>query len=46
MDRVAVRAARWRDAGAGAISVNPLRAGARWPDQHLETLLRSADARR
>jgi len=44
--RVADRVARWRDAGAGAVAVNPLRAGARWPDGHLDVLLRSADALR
>jgi probable F420-dependent oxidoreductase len=41
--RVTERAARWRDAGAGALAVNPLRAGARWPQGHLDVLLRAAD---
>jgi len=37
------RVARWRDAGADAVALNSLRAGARWPEQHLELLLRAAD---
>jgi alkanesulfonate monooxygenase SsuD/methylene tetrahydromethanopterin reductase-like flavin-dependent oxidoreductase (luciferase family) len=41
--RVTERAARWRDAGADAIAINPLRADARWPDGHLDMLLRAAD---
>jgi probable F420-dependent oxidoreductase len=41
--RVTERAARWRDAGADAIAINPLRADARWPDGHLDVLLRAAD---
>jgi probable F420-dependent oxidoreductase len=44
--RVPDRVARWRDAGAGAVAVNALRAGARWPDQHLEMLLRAAESLR
>jgi alkanesulfonate monooxygenase SsuD/methylene tetrahydromethanopterin reductase-like flavin-dependent oxidoreductase (luciferase family) len=44
--RVPDRVARWRDAGADAVAVNPLRARARWPDGHLDALLRSADALR
>jgi hypothetical protein len=36
--------ARWRDAGADAVAVNPLRAERRWPDEHLDALLRAADA--
>ena len=44
MPRLADRAARWRDAGAGAVAINPLRTGARWPDGHLDVLLRAADA--
>jgi len=36
-------AARWRDAGADAIAINPLRGDARWPDGHLDVLLRAAD---
>jgi probable F420-dependent oxidoreductase len=43
VDRVAERAARWADAGADAIAVNPLRGGARWPDGHLDALLRAAE---
>jgi probable F420-dependent oxidoreductase len=43
VDGLPDRAARWRDAGAGAVAVNPLRAGARWPDGHLDLLLRAAD---
>jgi probable F420-dependent oxidoreductase len=42
--RVPDRVARWRDAGASAVAVNPLRAGAAWPDGHLDVLLRAADA--
>jgi probable F420-dependent oxidoreductase len=44
VDHVPARVAGWRDAGAQAVAVNPLRAGARWPDGHLDALLRSADA--
>ncbi len=44
VDRLPGRVARWRDAGAGAVAVNPLRAGARWPEGHLDLLLRAADA--
>jgi probable F420-dependent oxidoreductase len=43
LDRVRDRAARWTDAGAEALAVNPLRAGARWPGGHLEVLLRAAE---
>ena len=32
-------ASRWRDAGADAVAFNALRAGARWPDQHLDLLV-------
>ena len=46
VSRVPERVARWRDAGADAVAVNPLRAGARWPDGHLEVLLRAADVLR
>jgi probable F420-dependent oxidoreductase len=42
--RVPDRLARWRDAGAGAVAIGTLRSGNRWPDQHLEMLLRVADA--
>lgn len=38
------RVARWRDAGAEWVGLNPLRDGARWPDGHLDLLLRAADA--
>jgi probable F420-dependent oxidoreductase len=41
---VVERAARWEEAGAEAVVVNPLRAGARWPDGHLDLLRRAADA--
>jgi probable F420-dependent oxidoreductase len=34
---------RWRDLGADAIALNPLRDDARWPDGHLDLLLRAAD---
>ena len=44
VDRTRDRVARWRDAGAGAVAFNPLRDGARWPDGHLDVLLRAADA--
>jgi probable F420-dependent oxidoreductase len=37
------RAERWRDVGASAVALNPLRDDARWPDGHLELLLRAAD---
>jgi len=43
LDRVRDRVARWRDLGADAVAVNPLRDGARWPDEHLDVLLRAAD---
>jgi probable F420-dependent oxidoreductase len=43
LGRLPERAARWRDAGAGAVAVNPLRSGARWPDGHLDVLLRAAE---
>jgi probable F420-dependent oxidoreductase len=43
-DRLRDRVARWRDAGADAVAVNPLRAERRWPDEHLDALLRAADA--
>ena len=46
LDRVVERARRWHDSGATAIAVNPLRAGARWPDEHLDVLLRAADVLR
>lgn len=38
------RAAGWLDTGADAVAINPLRAGARWPDGHLDLLLRAAEA--
>jgi probable F420-dependent oxidoreductase len=43
IDRVPERVARWRDAGADAVAVNPLRAGARRMNEHLEVLLRAAE---
>jgi len=43
LDRVRARVERWRDAGAGAVAVNTLRSGARWPAGHLDVLLRAAD---
>ncbi|MDA8048253.1 MAG: LLM class F420-dependent oxidoreductase [Actinomycetota bacterium] len=42
--KVAERAAGWRHAGATAVVINPLRAGARWPDGHLDLLLQAADS--
>jgi probable F420-dependent oxidoreductase len=42
--RLPERVARWRDVGADAVAINALRADARWPEQHLEALLRVADA--
>src|SRR4029079_18774035 len=42
-DRVRDRVARWRDRGADAVAVNPLRDEARWPDGHLDRLLRAAE---
>jgi probable F420-dependent oxidoreductase len=44
--RARERVARWRDVGAGAVACNPLRAGARWPEQHLDLLLRAAESLR
>ena len=44
IDRTPDRVARWRDAGTVAVALNPLRDGARWPDGHLDLLLRAADA--
>ena len=41
--QVVERAAQWRDAGANAIAINPLRGDARWPEGHLDVLLRAAD---
>jgi probable F420-dependent oxidoreductase len=41
--RVRDRVARWRDRGADAIALNPLRDDARWPDGHLDLLLRAAE---
>jgi len=43
LDRVRARVERWRDAGAGAVAVNTLRSGARWPAGHLDVLLQAAD---
>ena len=36
--------ARWRDVGADAVAVNPLRDDAVWPDGHLDLLLRAAES--
>ena len=43
--RLPDRLARWRDAGADAVGINTGRAGVPWSDEHLEALLRAADAR-
>ncbi len=43
LHRLVDRAARWRDAGAEAVAINPLRAGATWPSGHLDVLLRAAE---
>ena len=43
LHRLVDRAARWSDAGAEAVAINPLRAGATWPTGHLEVLLRAAE---
>lgn len=43
LDRVRARVEQWRGAGAGAVAVNTLRSGARWPAGHLDALLRAAD---
>ena len=43
LDRVNEQVARWRDVGADAVALNPLRDDARWPDGHLDLLLRAAD---
>jgi probable F420-dependent oxidoreductase len=44
--RTSERVARWRDAGADAVALNPLRDDAAWPAGHLDLLLRAADALR
>jgi probable F420-dependent oxidoreductase len=44
-DRLPVRLARWRDAGADAVGINSGRAGEPWSEEHLDALLRAADAR-
>ena len=46
LPRAPDRVARWRDVGAEAIALNTLRAGARWPDEHLDALLRAAEIAR
>jgi hypothetical protein len=46
LPRVPELVARWRDAGAEAVALNPLRGGAEWPGGHLDALLRAADALR
>lgn len=38
------RVERWRDAGAQAVALNPLRDAARWPDGHVDLLLRAMDS--
>ncbi len=38
------RVARWGDVGAEWVALNPLRAEARWPEGHLDLLLRAADS--
>ncbi len=43
LDRVGQHVTRWRDVGADAVALNPLRDDARWPDGHLDLLLRAAD---
>jgi probable F420-dependent oxidoreductase len=43
VDRVRSRVERWRDVGADAVAINPLRDDAVWPDGHLELLLRAAE---
>jgi probable F420-dependent oxidoreductase len=43
LERVPERVARWRDAGAGAVAINTLRSQARWPNEHLDVLRRTAD---
>jgi probable F420-dependent oxidoreductase len=43
LSRLPERVGRWRRAGATAVAINPLRAGARWPQGHLDVLLRAAD---
>src|SRR5262249_41526937 len=42
--RTPERVARWRDAGADAVALNPLRDEAEWPVGHLELLLRAAES--
>jgi len=42
--RTRAHVARWRDVGADAVALNPLRDDARWPDGHLDRLLHAADA--
>jgi hypothetical protein len=46
VERAPDRVARWRDAGAGAVAINTLRAGVQWPEQHLDVLVRAADSLR
>ncbi|MFN8028049.1 MAG: TIGR03619 family F420-dependent LLM class oxidoreductase [Acidimicrobiia bacterium] len=43
LDRLPDAVARWRDAGAGYVAVNPLRGGAEWPTGHLDVLRRAAE---
>ncbi len=44
LDRIADRVARWQAAGATAVALNPLRAGAEWPEGHLDLLEQAAHA--
>lgn len=43
VDRVGDAVERWRDAGADHVAVNSLRAGAEWPNGHLDVLRRAAE---
>jgi len=42
--RTPERVARWRDSGADAVALNPLRDEAAWPAGHLDLLLRAAES--
>jgi probable F420-dependent oxidoreductase len=42
--RTPERVARWRDAGADVVALNPLRADATWPHGHLDLLLRAMES--
>jgi probable F420-dependent oxidoreductase len=43
LDKIAEHVDSWQAAGAQAVSVNTLRGGLRWPDQHLELLQEAAE---